>query len=124
MFREYSSPASVYLAERLNSNHVNCYYSIARSSAQDKATYTPNVFSPGSDDSSTYASPIGNNNGNSLSFGPMLSSAIMTKQSLVKDSIRKLPMVSSYIGEDGKSLSYEALRAAYLDKVGLHHIIS
>lgn len=118
IFDANSSPASGYFAGRLNSNHMN-YYPTAGSAVREEVKY-PNFLSPQSDYSSTYTSPI-RNNGN-LPFSPMLSSS-KAKQTLVKkDSIRKLPMVSSYIGQDGQKLSYEALRAAYMDKVAAHHV--
>lgn len=116
IFDANSSPASGYFAGRLNSNHMN-YYPVAGSGVREEVKY-PNFVSPQSD----YTSPIRNHNGN-LPFGPMLSSSKTMKQSIVKkDSIRKLPMVSSYIGQDGQKLSYEALRAAYMDKVASHHV--
>jgi hypothetical protein len=120
IFDANSSPAGGYFAGRLNNSHMN-YYPVGGPAAREEVKY-PNFLSPQSViPNSTYSSPI-RKNGN-LPFGPLMGSSPKTKQSPAKDPSRKQqPMVSSYIVQDGLKLSYEALRAAYMDKVSSHHV--
>lgn len=119
IFDANSSPAGGYFAGRLNSNHMN-YYPMAGSAAREEVKY-PNFVSPQSViPNSTYSSPI-RTNGN-LPSGPLMGSILKSKQGSAKDLNRRQPMVSSYIDQDGQKLTYEALRAAYMDKVSSQHV--
>lgn len=118
IFDANSSPASGYFAGRLNNNHMT-YYPVAGPAPREEVKY-PNFVSPQSEYNSKYSSP-NRKNGN-LPYGPMISSPKVRHSSATKDSIKKLPVVASHLGQDGQKLSYEALRAAYMDKVSPHHV--
>lgn len=109
IFGANSSPASGYFAGRLNSNHMN-YYPVAGSAVREEVKY-PNFVSPQSDGNSVYSSP--NKAFSNLPYGPIMKSPRINWPT---------PMVSSYIGQDGQKLSYEALRAAYMDRVSPQHV--
>ena len=118
IFDANSSPASGYFAGRLNSNHMN-YYSIAGSAAREEVKY-PNFVSPQSGHNSNYSSP--NKLLSNLPYGPLMSSPRIKQIPVTRDFNKRPPMVASYIGQDGQKLSYEALKAAYMDKVSPHHV--
>lgn len=105
IFGANSSPASGYFAGRLNSNHMN-YYPVAGSGVREEVKY-PSFLSPQSDGNSNYGSPC--NAFSNSPYGP-------------SPRINWPPMVSSYSGLDIQKMSYESLRAAYLDKASSHHV--
>lgn len=109
LFDANSSPASAYFPGRLNSNHMN-HYPVAGSAVREEVKY-PNFLSPQSDGNSVYSSP--DKAFSNLPYGP-----------IIKSPGRINWPVSSYIGQDGQKLSYEALRAAYINKVSSPHVIA
>lgn len=118
IFSANSSPASGYFAGRLNSNHMN-HYPTAESATREEVKY-PNFVSPQSGHNSNYSSP--NKIFSNLPYGPLMSSPRIKQITSTKDFNKRPPMVASYIGQDGQKLSYEDLRAAYIDKVSSHHV--
>jgi len=100
IFDANNSPASAYFPGRLNSN-MN-YYPVAGSTVREEVGY-PNFLSPQSDGNSVYSSP--DKAFSNSPYGP-----------IIKSPRRINWPVSSYIGQDGQKLSYEALRAAYINK--------
>ncbi|XP_024391656.1 inactive protein kinase SELMODRAFT_444075 isoform X1 [Physcomitrium patens] len=118
IFDAHSSSTSGYFAGRLSMNHMS-YYPLVAPAPREEVKY-PNFVSPQSEYNSKYSSP-NRKNGN-LPYGPMISSPKMRHISATKESVKKVPLVASYIGQDGQKLSYEALKAAYMDKVSSHHV--
>jgi hypothetical protein len=108
IFGANSSSASGYFAGRLNSNHMN-YHPVTGPAVREEVKY-PNFVSPRSDCNSIYSSP--NKSFSNLPYSPMMKSPRTNWP----------PTASSYIGQDGQKLSYEALKAAYMDKVSSHHV--
>ena len=111
IFDTSRSATGGYFPGRLNSNHMT-YYPMA-GSAREEVKY-PDFVSPRS---VIIPIPTSNRRNGNFPFGPLLSS-LKTKQSPDKDANRKH---SSDVTQDGYKLRYEALKAAYMDRVSPHH---
>lgn len=112
IFDANGSPTSAYFAGRLN--NYPAYHLMMGPTVREEVKY-PNFVSPQSDYHSSHCSP--NSTLSNLPYGPMMSSPTMNLSPTSREFNKKLTMVPAYVNHDGVKLSYEALRAAYMDKV-------